>query len=175
VSTLNEATVQYGFAKHLEQFGWQFADDETLGRPLDGVFLIDDLEAAITRLNPEVAKKPERLTEVLAKLRAVLLGVRNDGLVSANEEFVQWMCGRRTIRYIGTDRDSQVRLIDFDKPQSNTLRVTTEATFHVGRERRRYDLVLWVNGLPLVVGEMKTPVGVQISWLNVAVMTWCCG
>jgi type I restriction enzyme R subunit len=130
------------------------------------VFLLDDLEAALTRLNPEVSKKPDRVTEVLAKLRAVLLGVRNDGLVSSNEEFVQWMCGRRTIRYIGTDKDSQVRLIDFEKSQSNTLRVTTEATFHVGRERRRYDVVLWVNGLPLVVGEMKTPVGVQISWLN---------
>jgi type I restriction enzyme R subunit len=166
VSTLNEATVQYGLAKHLESLGWVFADDESLGRPLDGVFLVDDLEAALKRLNPEISKNASRVDEVLARLRAVLLGVRNDGLVSSNEEFVQWLCGRRTVRYIGEEKDSQVRLIDFANPRSNTLRVTTEATFHVGRERRRYDLVLWVNGLPLVVGETKTPVGVQVSWLN---------
>jgi type I restriction enzyme R subunit len=166
VSKLNEATIQYGLAKHLEMLGWVYADDESLGRPVDGVFLSGDLEAALTRLNPEIAATPSRVDEVLSKLRAVLLGVRNDGLVAANEEFVQWMCGRRTIQYIGTDRDVQVRLIDFENPASNILRVTTEATFHVGKEHRRYDIALWVNGLPLVVGEMKTPVNAQVSWLN---------
>jgi len=166
VSKLNEATVQYGLAKHLERFGWVYADDETLGRPVDGVFLADDLEAALVRLNPEIAENPARTGEVLARLRAVLLGVRNDGLVGSNEEFVQWMCGRRTVKYIGTEKDVQVRLIDFDNPKSNILRITTEATFHAGREHRRYDIVLWVNGLPVVVGEMKTPVNANISWLN---------
>ena len=166
MSKLNEATIQYGLAKHLESLGWVYADDESLGRPVDGVFIAGDLERALTRLNPEIASSPSRVDEVLSRLRAVLLGVRNDGLVAANEEFVQWMCGRRTIQYIGTDRDVQVRLIDFENPASNTLRVTTEATFHVGKEHRRYDIVLWVNGLPLVVGEMKTPVNAQVSWLN---------
>jgi type I restriction enzyme R subunit len=166
VSKLNEATVQYGLAKHLEKFGWVYADDETLGRPVDGVFLANDLEASLIRLNPEIAENPARTGEVLARLRAVLLGVRNDGLVGSNEEFVQWMCGRRTVKYIGTEKDVQVRLIDFDNPKSNILRITTEATFHAGREHRRYDIVLWVNGLPVVVGEMKTPVNANISWLN---------
>ena len=109
---------------------------------------------------------PSRAEEVLAKLRAVLLRVRNDGLISSNEEFVAWLCGRRTIKYIGTDKDVQVHLIDFENPKSNILRVTTEATFHVGREHRRYDMVLWVNGFPLAVGEMKTPKDKNISWLN---------
>ena len=166
MNKLNEATVQYGLAKHLEKFGWVYADDETLGRPVDGVFLADDLEASLIRLNPEIAENPARTGEVLARFRAVLLGVRNDGLVGSNEEFVQWMCGRRTVKYIGTEKDVQVRLIDFDNPKSNILRITTEATFHAGREHRRYDIVLWVNGLPVVVGEMKTPVNANISWLN---------
>jgi type I restriction enzyme R subunit len=166
MSKLNEATVQYGLAKHLEKFGWAYVDDETLGRPVDGVFLADDLETSLIRLNPEIAENPARTGEVLARLRAVLLGVRIDGLVGSNEEFVQWMCGRRTVKYIGTEIDVQVRLIDFDNPKLNILRITTEATFHAGREHRRYDIVLWVNGLPVVVGEMKTPVNANISWLN---------
>ena len=164
--TLNEKVVQMGVASHISKLGWQFAEDETLGRPFESVFLQDDLIASLEKLNPEIAKVKSGADEVLTKLRAVLLGVRNDGLVASNEEFVAWICGRRTIKYIGTDQDVQVRLIDFDSPSNNILRVTTEATFHVGREHRRYDLVLWVNGLPLVVGEMKTPVGVNISWLN---------
>jgi type I restriction enzyme R subunit len=164
--TLNEKVVQMGVAAHISKFGWQFAEDETLGRPLESVFLQDDLVSSLEKLNPEIAKVKGRADEVLAKLRAVLIGVRNDGLVASNEEFVAWICGRRTIKYIGTDQDVQVRLIDFEDPSNNILRVTTEATFHIGREHRRYDLVLWINGLPLVVGEMKTPIGVNISWLN---------
>lgn len=164
--TLNEKVVQMGVASHISKLGWKFAEDETLGRPLESVFLQDDLVSSLEKLNPEIAKVKSRADEVLAKLRAVLLGVRNDGLVASNEEFVAWICGRRTIKYIGTDQDVQVRLIDFDDPSNNILRVTTEATFHIGREHRRYDLVLWINGMPLVVGEMKTPVGVKISWLN---------
>jgi type I restriction enzyme R subunit len=163
---LNERTIQMGVAAHISKLGWQFTEDETLHRPFESVFLLDDLLGALIKLNPELAELPFRVDEVLSKLRAVLLGVRNDGLVASNEEFVAWMCGRRTIKYIGTDQDVQVRFIDFDNPLTNTLRVTTEATFHIGREHRRYDLVLWVNGLPLVVGEMKTPVGSNISWLN---------
>jgi len=164
--TLNEKVVQMGVASHISKLGWQFAEDETLGRPFESVFLQDDLILSLEKLNPEIVKVRSRADEVLAKLRAVLLGVRNDGLVASNEEFVGWICGRRTIKYIGTDQDVQVRVIDFDNPSNNIFRVTTEATFHVGREHRRYDMVLWINGLPLVVGEMKTPVGVNISWLN---------
>jgi type I restriction enzyme R subunit len=164
--TLNEKVVQMGVAAHISKLGWQFAEDVNLGRPFESVFLQDDLIKTLEKLNPEIKKIKIRSDEVLAKLRAVLLGVRNDGLVASNEEFVAWICGRRTIKYIGTDQDVQVRLIDFDSPENNILRVTTEATFHIGREHRRFDLVLWVNGLPLVIGEMKTPVGVNISWLN---------
>lgn len=166
MSDFRERSIQDGLAEHIAALGWLGADDAKLGRPEESVFIAEDLESALMRLNPEIAEQPTRVGEVLAKLRAVLLGVRNDGLVSSNEEFVQWMCGRRTVKYIGTDKDAQVRIIDFENPRANTLRVTTEAKFHVGRESRRYDIVLWVNGLPLVVGEMKTPVGTSVSWLN---------
>jgi type I restriction enzyme R subunit len=162
----DEKMVQMGLAAHVLKLGWAHADDETLLRPLESAFLVDDVTQALVSLNPQISEVPARAEEVLSKLRAVLLGVRNDGLISSNEEFVAWLCGRRTIKYIGTDKDVQVNLIDFKNPKANTLRVTTEATFHVGREHRRYDMVFWVNGFPLVVGEMKTPKDKNISWLN---------
>jgi type I restriction enzyme R subunit len=162
----DEKMVQMGLADHVSKLGWVFADDESLLRPVESVLLVEDVIQGLVSLNPEIKEVPARSEEVLAKLRAVLLGVRNDGLVASNEELVAWLCGRRTIKYIGTDRDVQVNLIDFGNPRANILRVTTEATFHVGREHRRYDLVLWVNGFPLAVGEMKTPKDKNISWLN---------
>jgi type I restriction enzyme R subunit len=166
MSDFKERSVQDGLAEKIAGLGWADSPDVNLGRAEESVFIVSDLEAALVRLNPEIAENPDRASEVLARLRAVLLGVRNDGLVSSNEEFVQWMCGRRTVKFIGTEKDAQVRLIDFDNPRANNLRVSTEAKFQVGREHRRYDIVLWVNGLPVVVGEMKTPVGASTSWLN---------
>jgi type I restriction enzyme R subunit len=163
---IDERMVQMGLAGHVSKLGWNFAEDETLQRPFESAFLVNDVTNALVKLNPEIKEVPARAEEVLSKLRAVLLGVRNDGLVSSNEEFVAWLCGRRTIKYIGTDKDVQVNLIDFENPRANNLRITTEATFHVGREHRRYDVVLWINGFPLVVGEMKTPKDKNTSWLN---------
>lgn len=164
--SIDEKAVQMGLAKHIATLGWAWADDESLGRPFESVFMLDDLSSSLKNLNPEIQEAPSRSDEVLAKLRAVILGVRNDGLVATNEEFVAWLCGRRTIKYIGTDKDVQVKIIDFENPTANILRVTTEATFHIGREHRRYDVVLWVSGVPLVVGEMKTPKDKNVSWLN---------
>ncbi|MEJ0014381.1 MAG: type I restriction endonuclease [Actinomycetota bacterium] len=163
---LNEKVVQLGLVEHISKLGWKFSSDESLKRPYETVFLQDDLSNVLALLNPEIQETPKRADEVISKFRAVLLGVRNDGLSAANEEFVAWLCGRRTIKYIGTDKNVQVRLIDFDDLQRNIFRVTTEVTFYVGRERRRYDIVLWVNGFPVVVGEIKTPKEANVSWLN---------
>ena len=168
MSGVAERVVQDGISERLGGLGWELTlDDAELGRPVDEVFRLGELESALVRLNPEVAERPERVQEVLGRLRAVFLSAPNDGLVAANEEFVAWLCGRRTVQFVGDDQHSLVRLIDFDDPRSNVLRVSTEATFHAGREHRRYDIVLWVNGLPLVVGETKKP-GAATSWLNAA-------
>ena len=57
---VNEKMVQEGLARHIGTLGWIYTDDDPLGRPLDSVFLVDDLEAALIRLNPEIAEQPSR-------------------------------------------------------------------------------------------------------------------
>jgi type I restriction enzyme, R subunit len=114
---IDEKMVQMGLTDHLTKFGWVWAEDETLGRPFESVFLVDDVIKALSALNSEIVDNSARADEVLSKLRAVMLAVRNDGLVQSNEEFVAWLCGRRTIKYIGTDKDVQVNLIDFENPK----------------------------------------------------------
>jgi type I restriction enzyme, R subunit len=143
-----------------------FVPGVELPRQLDGVLLEDSVTASLIRLNPVIAERPERVEEVLPRLRAVLLSPANDGLVAANEEMVAWLCGRKTMRFQGTDEFVPVRLIDFDDPAANELIVSTEVTYVPGHDGSRFDLVLFVNGFPLVVGETKTPVSEHTSWLN---------
>lgn len=168
MSGVAESAVQAALVERLTRsdLGWRFVPGPQLPRQLDGVLLDDEVRAALVRLNPVIAEAPERVEEVLPRLRAVLLTVANDGLVAANEEMVGWLCGRRTVKFSGTDDYVAVRLLDFDDPSANDLVVSTEVTFHPGSTGSRYDVVLLVNGFPLVVGETKTPVSLHTSWLN---------
>ncbi len=169
MAVLSERELQDWVAAQIAALGWELADGADLVedglRGFDEVLISSDVIEAITRLNPDVKGDLQRVEQVLSRLRAVLLAVANDGLVAANEEMIAWLRGHRSIRFVGEERDTPVRLIDFDDPRSNRLRVTTEVTYEIGREKRRYDIVLWINGFPIVVGEMKSP---TLSWLNAA-------
>ncbi len=62
-----------------------------------------------------------------------------------------------------------VRLIDFDNLEQNQYVVTQQFTYRAGSAERRADLVLLVNGLPLVLIEAKTPTRAAVSWVDGAV------
>ncbi len=81
-----------GLARRLSRvtgLGWHFLASQNLGRRPNEVLIEDHLREALIRLNPEIAAQPDRADDVLYRLRAILLGVRNDGLVKANEEFAR--------------------------------------------------------------------------------------
>jgi type I restriction enzyme R subunit len=170
MSEIAETAVQAALVERLTRpdLGWHFVPGGALDRPPDSVLVESEVAAALRRLNPAIAAHPERVDEVLPRLRAAILAVADDGLVEANRRLTEWLRGTQTIRFVGTDDFVPVRLLDFERPRANALVVSTEVTYHPGTEERRYDLVLWVNGFPLVVGETKTPVSRSRSWLNAA-------
>jgi type I restriction enzyme, R subunit len=169
VNGIAEAAVQAALVERLARLGWAFVPGRALDRQPDSVLVEADIVDALIRLNPAIAEDHARVDEVLPRLRAAILAVRDDGLIEANRRMLSWLRGQETVAFMGTGKFVPVRLIDFDRPRLNRLVVSTEVTFHPGTEERRYDLVLWVNGIPLVVGETKTPVSGQASWLNGAI------
>src|SRR5947209_1081720 len=76
--------------------GWAFVQGKSLDRGFDSVLVETSLRNALARLNPEITSDPDRADEVLYRLRAILLSVRTDGLVRANEEFRAWLVGERS-------------------------------------------------------------------------------
>ena len=77
--------------------GWTYVHGPSLERESSDVLLESVLKGALVRLNPEIAAEPERADEVIYKLRAVISGVAGGGLVGANEEFMSWVCGERSM------------------------------------------------------------------------------
>lgn len=146
--------------------GWHYLAKGDVPRQPQEVFVESFVREALLRLNPEIAENPDRAEEVLYKLRAVVLSVRSDGLIKANEEFTAWLRGDRSMPFGKNHEHTTVRLIDFDDLSRNQYVVTQQYTFRAGPAERRADLVLLVNGFPLVLIEAKTPVRPSVSWVD---------
>lgn len=166
-NTVQEPSVSYG--PSTKGVGWQYVAPAEVPRQIQEVLVEPWLRGALIRLNPEIAAQPDRADEVLYKLRAIVLSVRSDGLIRANEEMTAWMRGERSMPFGQNNEHVPVRLIDLDDLAQNQYIVTQQYTYRAGPTERRADLVLLVNGLPLVLIEAKTPVKKCISWVDGAV------
>src|SRR3989339_1069299 len=149
----------------LVKMGWKFIPREKLPRQEQEVLVEEHVKNTLIKLNPEIAEKPERAEEVLYKLRAIIISVRGTGIVKTNEEFTKWIRNEKTMPFGENSEHTTVKLIDFDNLLNNNFVVTTQYSFISGQNRRP-DLVLLINGIPLVVGECKTPVRPAISWVD---------
>ncbi|WP_102283013.1 type I restriction endonuclease subunit R [Ottowia massiliensis] len=165
--TAQEPQANYGPSP--KGIGWRYAAPSEVPRQIQEVLVEPWLRDALIRLNPEIAAQPDRADEVLYKLRAIVLSVRSDGLIRANEEMTAWMRGERSMPFGANNEHVPVRLIDLDDLAQNQYIVTQQYTYRAGPTERRADLVLLVNGLPLVLIEAKTPVKKCISWVDGAV------
>ncbi len=162
----NEANVVEEFLlNRMTEMGWGYVHGPTLARGSSDSMLELSVRAALLRLNPEVSAEPDRADEVIYKLRGVILGVAGDGLVRANEEFMSWVRGERTMPFGLNGEHVTIRLIDFDDVSANEFIVANQVVCTMGPEKR-FDLVGFVNGLPLVLGEAKTPVRPAVSWVD---------
>lgn len=150
----------------LSGLGWHYLAPHHLPRQAHEVLVEDHVREALIRLNPEIAAEPDRADDVLYRLRAIVMGVRTDGLVKANEEFAAWLCGERSMPFGAGGEHVTVRLLDFEDVERNQYVVTTQYTVRSDANERRADLVLLVNGIPLVVIEAKTPVRSSQSWFD---------
>ncbi len=149
-----------------ESRGWRFVPAEQLPRQHSEVLVEPMVREALIRLNPEIAAQSARADEVLYKLRAILISVQGEGLVRANEMFAEWLRGEKSMPFGKRGEHTPVRLIDFDDLSNNDYVVTNQWVYPTKEGGRRFDIVLLVNGIPLVIGEAKTPVRPAVSWVD---------
>ncbi len=144
---------------------WQYQPFEELERGVNEVLVESELRRALIRINPRIQQNPELADEVIYKLRAILISVNQTGLVRANEEFTKWMQGEKTMPFGKNNRHVPVRLIDFENLHNNNFIITNQYRVH-HRETKIPDIILLINGIPVVVGEAKTPIRPSVSWLD---------
>ena len=110
------------------------------------------LQESLGRLNPDLSA--DLIEEAVRKLTRT----ETPSLVQNNRAFHRMLIEGVTVeheRKDGTIAGVQVRLIDFDNPESNDWLAVNQFSVEEGQNRRRPDIVLFVNGLPLAVIEIK--------------------
>ncbi|CAN5456607.1 HsdR family type I site-specific deoxyribonuclease [soil metagenome] len=148
-----------------QTLSWKYTSADSLKREITEVLVETELKDALIRLNPEIAILPDRADEVIHKLRTIIISVNQVGLVRANEDFAKWLKGEMTMPFGKDGQHVGIRLIDFDKPVNNSYIVTNQFKIRT-RETKIPDIVMLINGIPVIIGEAKTPVRPAVSWLD---------
>lgn len=155
----------------LQGNGWKYIPAEELPRMHSDVLVEPMVKEALIRLNPEIAEDPSRADEVIYKLRTVILSVQPHNLVTQNEVFKKMVFEENSypfgkdgrmipIRFFGTMRKEDLAL--------NEYVVTNQWVYPQAEGGKRLDIVLLINGFPIAIGELKTPVRSAITWLDAA-------
>ena len=164
-------TIEQMLISSLKNNGWKYVPAEELPRNYSDVMVEPMVKEALIRLNPEIAEEPSRADEVIYKLRTIILSVQAHNLVTQNELFKKMMFetnsypfgkdGRMIpIRFFGTLTKENLAL--------NEYVVTNQWVYPQAEGGKRLDIVLLINGFPVVIGELKTPVRNAITWLDAA-------
>lgn len=123
------------------------------------VILTPTLELAINRLNPAIPVAARR-----EALKAVL-SLYSPHLIDANETFHKMLVEGVpvSVQKEGQERGERVWLVDFQNPQNNVFFAINQYTVEEHNQNKRPDIILFVNGLPLVVIELKNPADEQAT------------
>ena len=160
---LNEADVEQACLTWLDNLGWRIAHgpDIAPGGPFperasyEDVILERRLRAALDRLNPDLpAESLEDAVRKLTRLEGATLEGRN-------RRFHRLLVDGVTVEYRAEDGDirgAQAQVIDYEDAGANDWLAVNQFTVAEQRKRRRADVVLFVNGLPLGLIELKNPV-----------------
>lgn len=155
-SRINEDWFERVVVEHLvDNLGYEHLYGPDVRRSSDDyrdVFLPDVLPDALARINKELPSAA--IDEAILKISNVEGGT----LEQRNETFNDYLQSGVEVRYFDgeQDRDEIVRLLDFDDPGNNDFHVVNQWTF-VEYSEKRPDVIVFVNGMPLVMFELKSP------------------
>ena len=164
--TFNEQNVEDMVIHAIKSNGWDYIPASALPRAESDVMVESYLRDALIRLNPCIAENPSHADTVIYKLRALISTVRPHDLVTQNERFKKLIFEENSFPFDKDGRSISIRFFDYDNPENNSFVVTNQWIYPQAHGGKRLDVVLLINGFPVAIGEMKSPVRPAISWMD---------
>ena len=161
MSKITESEIEQFAIELLEKQGYEYVyapdiapDTKTPEREsFEDVLLIERLRKAVARINPTI---PADVREDAIKQ---ILRLNSSELIANNEAFHRMLTEgiKVNLQEKGYDRGDLVWMIDFENPENNDFVVANQFTIVENNVNKRPDMILFVNGIPLVVIELKNP------------------
>ena len=162
----NEQNVEDMVIQAIKANGWDYIPAGALPRAESDVMVECYLRDALIRLNPCITENPSHADTVIYKLRALISTVRPHDLVTQNERFKKLIFEENSFPFDKDGRSISIRFFDYDNPENNSFVVTNQWVYPQAHGGKRLDIVLLINGFPIAIGEMKSPVRPAISWMD---------
>ena len=148
----NEAAYENSIIELFQNMGYRHVYGPDVDRDFYSPLYEEELTAALYRLNPKMPE--DAIADALYKLR----NFENAGLVQKNAVFMDYIQHGIEVRYFvkGEERSGLVYLVDYKSPGNNSFIVANQWTF-IENSNKRPDIILFLNGLPIVLVELKSP------------------
>ena len=156
---ITEDHIEFFAIEQLQLLGWDYIHGLAIApgaekqerESFEEIVLIDRLRKAVRIINPRIPKEAQE--QAIQKV----LRIYSPELLHNNEEFHKLLLEKVKIPYQqdGYERSYEVGLIDFENIENNQFLVVNQFTVVEKNQNKRPDIILFVNGLPLVVIELK--------------------
>ncbi len=148
-----ESSFEIAIIEQLIELGYDYAidtDQWSLSRSLDSFINEELLLNRLTAINPGVK------TDILEQAIAMLKNIDNPSLFERNHIVHKWLTDGIQVEDYHSDVNPLIRFIDFDNIKNNVFQVANQLKFKESRNLRIPDVILFVNGIPLVIFELKS-------------------
>lgn len=147
-----EADYENSIIELFENLGYRHVYAPDLERDFYSPLYEEELKSALHRLNPEMPE--DAIADALYKLK----NFENAELVQKNALFMDYLQHGIEVRYFvkGEERSGLVYLADYKNPETNSFVVANQWTF-IENSNKRPDVILFLNGLPVILIELKSP------------------
>lgn len=147
-----EADYENTIIELFRHMGWQYMYGPDLERDYHDPLYEDELEGALHRINPTMPESA--IQDALFKLK----NFENADLIQKNAAFTDYIQHGVEVRYFEgkEERAGIVYLVDYKNPDNNSFVIANQWTF-IENSNKRPDILLFLNGLPVVLMELKSP------------------
>src|SRR6266545_4048162 len=155
---ITESNIETFAITMLDALGWEYVHGLALApsaetserESFEQIILTDRLRKRVALINPSI---PDFAQEQAVQKTARLY---SPDLLKNNEDFHTFLIEKIKIPYTqdGYERSHEVALIDFEHPANNEFLVVNQYTIIENNQQKRPDVLLFINGLPLVVLEL---------------------
>ena len=156
---LNEDLIEMAFIDQLTGQGFEFHHGPDIApdsnnpqrKNFDSVVLENQLLKAIEKLNPDVP------SSAISEAHQKVLKLGTEDIMENNERFHTYLTNGVPVEFTkeGVSKGVNVDLLDVEKPENNTYWAVNQLVIKENNVNRRLDVVIYINGLPLVVVELK--------------------